>query len=343
MKIFFIYFILIKFNLCNHNFNKSLVLKNISNSENSNFYPFNITDINKKNIILSVIVNYSWNKIIPFVKSIVKSNINNCDIVIFGRRISKIVINILKSYGIIYYEIPEKYKDLQITLSRWKIYFDYLEKNREKYNMVLSLDIRDTILQNDIFKLYENHGDFLACSLEDGILDEKRNKKWFINIFSTEIHEVIKNNKIINGGILWGKINLFIDFIHILWINIFTSKHPVDQSIMNYLIYYEKKFKEYMIFSDNFGPVITLGLTKREYINIDIENNILNFNGKVASIVHQYDRHKDILNLIFEKLCPELINEKNIKINIIIIFFLVQIICIICFIKLLMFIKQQKK
>ena len=98
-----------------------------------------------------------------------------------------------------------------------------------------------------------------------------------------------------------------------------------------------------MIFSDNFGPVITLGLTKREYINIDIENNILNFNGKVASIVHQYDRHKDILNLIFEKLCPELINEKNIKINIIIIFFLVQIICIICFIKLLMFIKQQKK
>ena len=100
------------------------------------------------------------------------------------------------------------------------------------------------------------------------------------------------------------------------------DKNSTDQGIGNYLIYYEKIFKDYIIKSDNFGPVITIGWNKRENITFDSKNNILNFRGEVAYVIHQYDRHKEILMKIQEKflykffVCYNNYIEKNeIRIN----------------------------
>ena len=58
---------------------------------------------------------------------------------------------------------------------------------------------------------------------------------------------------------------------------------------------------------------MTIGLTKKGNIKIDSENNIINYKGNIASIVHQYDRHRNIKILIKNKYCPELIYKRNIK------------------------------
>ena len=227
MNIILIIIFLINQNLCNEITNSSFLLsfqrerKILEKINNINL------DKNKKNLILGTIVGYTWDIILPFIKSIVNANLINTDIIIFGRKISNLLIKNLKSYGITFYTIPDKYKNIKIINSRWKIYLDFLEKNRNKYNLILSIDVRDTIIQNDIFSIFKYKKSFLCCSLEDETLEENWNKLSIIKLYNKEIHEVIKNKKIINGGTFLGTVNIFIDFIKELWKHIVLSPNSV--------------------------------------------------------------------------------------------------------------------
>ena len=119
-------------------------------------------------------------------------------------------------------------------------------------------------------------------------------KEYIINNFGEKIYKMIKNERTINCGIIWGTINDFIFLSKVIYKNLLIH-FSVDQTILNYLIYVENILNNRkIIFSDEYGPVLTLGLTKRNKINLDSDNNILNFNNQIASIVHQYDRYKDI-------------------------------------------------
>ena len=50
------------------------------------------------------------------------------------------------------------------------------------------------------------------------------------------------------------------------------------------------------IFEENLFP----------WINQDNDNNILNEDLRVAAVVHQYNRKKDILKILINKYCPEI-------------------------------------
>ena len=126
-------------------------LSNPSNIEN------NYSNIRKKNLIISVLVNYKWKIIAPFFRSYVKSGFHNCDCIIFVYNISKSTINKIKSFGVIVYDIPKKFKYKQVTYFRWKIYNDFLISNKNKYNLVFSTDIRDVFFQKDVFQYYKDN------------------------------------------------------------------------------------------------------------------------------------------------------------------------------------------
>ena len=63
---------------------------------------------------------------------------------------------------------------------------------------------------------------------------------------------------------------------------------------------------------------MTLGLTKSNDIIVDSDNNILNFRGEIASVIHQYDRNSDLTIKVITKYSPELLifNEIKNKFNI---------------------------
>ena len=61
-------------------------------------------------------------------------------------------------------------------------------------------------------------------------------------------------------------------------------------------------FKDCLIKSDNKnGYVMTIGLTNNTNIILDHENNILNGKGKIAAVIHQYDRKPYIIRKIKNK------------------------------------------
>ena len=54
---------------------------------------------------------------------------------------------------------------------------------------------------------------------------------------------------------------------------------------------------------------MTICVTKRNKISLDADNNVLNFDGKIAAIVHQYDRKPDIVRKFNNKYNDALLNK----------------------------------
>ena len=332
MKII-IYILYLKLLLCNFYENNTKTYIN-NNTDGNATLDLNLKSdkaIKKKNLILSTIIRFSWDKILPFMKSIIKINNRNCDIVIFIREVSQRVKDNLKSFGVIVYEIQTKLKTAgHIFRQRWKLYSDFLNNNKDNYNLVLSIDLRDTIMQSEFFSLYDNYTNFLGFSYESANIDKLIAKNYIIDTFGYDIYKSIENKRTINCGTVWGTVDCFLKFSNIAY-NKLLKYFTIDQTIINYLIYYENILNNWtVIFSDEYGKVITLGLTGRNKINLDQQQNILNFKGEIASIVHQYDRYPDIKKIIRKKFCPELKYIKSIN-NL---FFMHELVIIILFFKM---------
>ena len=277
----------------------------------------------------------------PFLKSFIKNGLENCDIVFFINQISQTVINYLSSFGIILCEIPGKLNDpYNIYKFRWKWYRDYLIENKEKYDIVLSVDIKDTIFQNEFFQIYENYKPFIGFSYESATIKKLINKEWIINNFGIELFKKMENKRVINAGTIWGTLNEFYNFSNVVYEKLLVFPPTIDQTLVNYLIYHEKILSHCLqIKSDESGVVLTLGLTKRNNILLDDENNILNNQGYIASIIHQYDRHHDLKKIMKNKFCPELFYlDYNIRF-----FIILESFTIIILIKTLLSLNKLKK
>ena len=304
-----------------------------------------------KNLIISTISNYKWKDMAIFFKSYEKAGFKNCDFVVFVSNINGQTLNKIKSCGIIIHPIPEEYKKVPILNSRWKIYEDFIKNNLNKYNQVLICDTRDVLFQKDLFKNYNNiNKSFLGIAIEDGFISQEGyNKKWILDAYGEEKFNIIKNERIICAGTVWGTADKLYEFTKTMW-EILSSEWSInlnvmDQAVVNYLIYYDKKFNDCLIKSETRdGPVMTIGLTNRELLILDSDNNILNVKGEIACVVHQYDRKKDLFHLAINKYYPdlqkEIESEKNKKK--IIIFIVVVLICIL-FLSIIHYFKNKKK
>ena len=196
-------------------YNKTIILSKINNKlhiGNTTNKQITYNNLNKKNLILSFLIRFSWEKILPFIKSIIKANIQNCDTVIFVGEIKNSIIKYLESFGIFVYEVPNKYENISLTSYRWKVYNDFLKVRRERYNIILSIDIKDSIFQNDIFNIYQVHEHFLAFSYADAKINEGITGYRILKVIGKELLETIKNERIINAGVIWGTENEFFKF-----------------------------------------------------------------------------------------------------------------------------------
>ena len=285
---FFIYLILFTSFICKNRSNLNII-SNLNNNKN-----------NKKNLIIGLAIGYSWKKIKNFFISLIKAEFQNCDYVMFVRGLSRNTLKKIKSFGVKIYQIQRVSKISPVNY-RWELYKDFLELNKDKYNLVFTADTRDTIFQKDIFQFYENYKKpFLGINLEEILLSNEINKEWMLLFCNeTEFNNKLANKNVICGGTLIGTVDKFIELFYALWDMIKDIKNiekVAGQGVFNYIIYYKKLFNDSIIIKDNKDFI-----TRRNKINLDNNNNILNYNGEIAAIVHQYDRHKDLVEKFDKK------------------------------------------
>jgi hypothetical protein len=188
------------FKLKANNLNKDSTI--IIEKQNNSSSLENIFSINnnstaiKKNLILGTIIDYNWKTISPFFISFKKAGFNNCDCVMFVYKLQQETINKIKSFDVRVIHI-QTLRNTRRNNIRHKFYEDFLRNNFDKYNLVLTIDVRDSIFQKDIFKYYENNKSILVLAHEDNNLSSPVNKKWFIDAFGKNIHKTIENERII--------------------------------------------------------------------------------------------------------------------------------------------------
>ena len=317
-------FILFKCNINNQNVSLNSI---ISKTENKNIISYksnenwhNSGQINnkntnskrklsqsKKNLILGAVANYRWEIVQPFFKSFEAVGFENCDCVIFVAKIPESTINKIQSCGVIVKYFPKEYENMIANKIRYKMYLDFLNENKDKYNLVLHVDTRDSIFQQDFFQYYDSKKSFLGIALEEGLMNERYNKEWFIYAFGEDLYKKVENERIICSGTIWGTVDIFLQLTAQMWEKVKSGCYNLkwhDQTMFNYIIYVEKMFDDCLIKNENKdGNILTLALGRN--ISLDSEGNILNKKGEIAALVHQYDRLKYIRQKVRKKFCIE--------------------------------------
>ena len=316
IKIYIVLIIVLKFN-CENN-NNSIISFNDTSviNEEKEKYPIlrklSIFDVftrkkSKKNLIIGAITNYSWEKVRNFFISLIKVGFKNCDLVFFVGNMTESAIKKIKQCGVIIYNIPKKLMDMKAAIHnmRFKIYEDFLTENKDKYNMVFTTDVGDSIFQNDVFQYFNYNKSFFVAFYEDPIIKQwPLNIKWVKFYCGQEGLKAIGHNRILCSGSILATADKFTEFCHSLWKAI-EEKNAYDfiaeQGYLNCFIQYYKYFNDCVIISDNHGPVMTIALSLRSRLVLDKDDNLLNYDGKIASVVHQYNRKPDIVEKFAKK------------------------------------------
>jgi len=265
---------------------------------------------NQKNLIIGLIKGYTWQIIKQFFISLISAKIQNYELVVFVDKLSEETLDKIKLYGAIIKDIPEKNLGFQdLVKYRWKLFSDFLKENKDKYNLVFATDVKDVIFQKDIFKYYNSSKPFISFNLEDTTLRNPLNKNWVKNFCKTnEEYFKIADEQVISEGTIISTIDKFIEFADTLWQEISNLSNINDQGAINYLIYYKKLLNDSIIMSDNTGPIMAFGVTGTNKILLDSNNNVLNNKGKIAAVVHKYDRKPDIVRKINKKYNDDVLN-----------------------------------
>lgn len=253
----------------------------------------------KPNLILTTAANYGWRELEPFFTSLQFAEYKD-EIVIFVNNIKDDAVKNLNKLGIKLIPFQRVGLEHQIHINdyRYYLYLLYLKSNHDKYNKILLSDVRDVIFQKDPFSFTLLDDNLIvALEAEKLIGNEVFNTSWILTKFGNYIFDLLRNNIISCAGTTIGSQNEIIKYLELMLRHMFSSGYfqRLDQGIHNFLIYTGKLGKIYMSNNVN-GPIMTIGL--EDNIQLNERGLILTRQGNVAHIVHQYDRHDKIVQIV---------------------------------------------
>lgn len=254
------------------------------------------------NLVMGTALGYNAEQLKPFVHSLRKH---------YDGRVALLVENTSEELG----KFFDDYKVKTFTVSfdtnnqdaicskRHIFYKQVLLKSFPNVEKILLTDVRDVIFQADPFahemtseleffyetKLYN----FCEC-----------HRHWFedLNIYGRKVFHEMKQHYIICAGTTFGTKTGIYDYLNKMNAELERLQsqlgRPVtDQPSHAYLIYH-KAFDNYRCFHTGNGPVATLNGTND--LKFDENNNLLNDDGSIVAVVHQWDRTK-YANIFREK------------------------------------------
>jgi hypothetical protein len=200
------------------------------------------------------------------------------------------------------YRIAAKF--MNVYCVRFPLYYIHLARNRGKYANVMITDVRDVIFQRDPFDF--DLGDEVCCFLEDPrelIKDCEYNTKWLNLGIGRGAVEEVGDNVVSCSGVTLGSYRAMMHYLEVMNEQMMRLKsHPngMDQGVHNYVLY-KRQLKGVRLFPNGLGPVLTMGKTTDLPTKFDAEGRVLNDDGTIPAVLHQYDRHIELDKLSLEE------------------------------------------
>lgn len=264
----------------------------------------------KKNLVMGAAKGYGWDILEPFVISFIK-NCSSAELILFVDDISDFTRGRLIQAGVSLKPYPNDLKQGVPNNTRWKIFSDFLKVHGDTYEQIFITDTRDVIFQADVFEVFKDFQSYLGLTTEtDDIAgsktDDRINYNWLLGCFGEEEADKLLDKKIICCGTVIGTTNEMKIFCHELWkILEYKTTNIFDQAVTNYLVYNNLLPIENLIEIDVDGEIFTMGLVN----NFSVRGNKI-LNGRVPAIVHQYNRHESLIELV-----DEIYHDKNFQVD----------------------------
>lgn len=268
-------------------------------------------DNKPKNLILGVAVDYGFEDLRPFLVSLRNVGYQG-DLVLFVSGLGRRTLASLRKLGARTIPVKLQYpylRDIRAygtlpvahaggmppNCARYIMYYLYLLEHGGAYDRVLITDVRDVIFQRDPFDFPFQRG--LYCFLEDRsqtIASEPHNAGWLVDAGGETTLRELGGNVISCSGVTVGdtaSILGYLERMNVMLLRI-RPQWGTDQGVHNYLIY-TRALPNLMLVKNETGPVLTLGLVTEP--RLDAAGRLVNRDGSIPNVVHQYDRH-DVLN-----------------------------------------------
>jgi len=276
-----------------------------------------------KNLIVGLIQGYNFEQIRPFIVSLKNSGFKG-DLHLFCSNIDEPTCNKLRKFSIKLIPFKETYpfftdltlihpndfffnqlktKKMSFWWRRWIMYYFYLSNLRKNYSKILLTDVRDVIFQLDPFDFKSDED--LCFFLEDirmKINICEINTQWIRDLFGEEILAKLGDNYISCAGTIIGSPpklqNYLKKFMEIIFKIDITKSSP--QAVHNYLIYMNL-IDDFQLFENENGPVLSMHHKISDTIRLNKKGLIINNNDKVVNVIHQYDRHPELIKKFLEE------------------------------------------
>jgi hypothetical protein len=263
----------------------------------------------ENNVVIAAAMNYGVEQIKNFVLSFRRYNQLDDIILIYNLEQTHRIEKFAKKHNIklVSFDPCDKIP-MHVVSSRFLKYLDIVVEHSSYKNYLLA-DIRDVFFQSNPFVNLPNK-DYLYMFTEDPAVTldiEEHHIKMFNKLFGPEEIQKFKDKKIICSGTILGTRNEMLKFLDVFakYLNEIRNKNPnicfemlLDQVIANHICYLQDFGCELSI-KDNGDIVGTIGhcITHPNHSgDMKLDGDIIYLDGKVPSIIHQYDRSPELFN-----------------------------------------------
>lgn len=191
----------------------------------------------------------------------------------------------------------------EIGYLRWTEAKKFLDERGDNYNQVLLTDLRDVVFQGDVFEKYAHLKSFIGCPTEGMALKNKYNPanyNWVKNVFGQAEADKLADCEIICAGTVLATVDAMKKFL-VKMVDVVktSSRQGDDQATFNYLARENLLDVESVVWMDCWdGLILSAGFFHKEHPLRLSETAILNGNGGVPALVHQYPSYPKFIELV---------------------------------------------
>lgn len=271
-------------------------------------------------LILGAVDNYTFHEISPFVLSLRQTRFAGHLCLFAGPRIGGATIRKLERLGVEVLRYRDQFpfvaephprnvkalpEPIHVCNSRYFLYYDYLLKRGSEYRNVLITDVRDVVFQADPFA--QKIGTAIHVAMENPdipIGDCQWTAPWIVAAYGEEALERLKSAPMSCSGTTMGPVSAMKRYLKAMLEQIARMKSAdayLDQAAHNRLLH-DGKLEPVRRLENFRGPILTVGSEPRYRLND--RGAVVNRDGSVIAVVHQYDRHDELARMFEAKVRP---------------------------------------
>ena len=184
---------------------------------------------------------------------------------------------------------------------RYGHYYDIV-RTRPDADQVLLTDVRDVIFQCDPF---DPPVEGLEVFLEDRSVTlgmEPRNRRWIDALYGKRETVALRDEVVSCSGTVVGRRDDILHYLREMSQAIVWRRRPLgshDQGVHNHLLRHER-LGAVTVVRNGHGRVLTMGELER--VRRDCFGHVVNDDGSMPAVLHQYDRHADLATELIARL-----------------------------------------